>query len=85
MGLLEYNDFGFDYTFPSLLLTYPNQPLNSERPREERNFQNISKNGAKREVPFGYGRVKWQESAILGMRTVLVYFNSDGERREHQY
>ena len=50
------------------LLTYPNQPLNSERPREERNFQSISKNGAKREVPFVYGRVKWQESSISGMQ-----------------
>ena len=52
-------------------LTYPNRLLNSERPREERNFQSISKNGAKREDPFGYGRVKWQESAISGMRLVL--------------
>ena len=53
------------------LLTYLNRRRNSERPREERNFQSISKNGAKREDPFGYGRVKWQESAISGMRPVL--------------
>ena len=52
-------------------LPYPSRPLNSERPREERNFQGISKNGAKRGDPFGYGRVKWQESAISGMRPVL--------------
>ena len=52
-------------------LTYPNRLLNCERPREERNFQSISKNGAKREDPLGYGRVKWQESAISGMRLVL--------------
>ena len=58
-------------TFLSLFPTYPNQSLNSERPRKERNFQSISKNGAKREDPFGYGRVKWQESAISGMRPVL--------------
>ena len=44
---------------------------NLKSPREERYFQSISKNGAKREYLFGYGRIKWQESAISELRPIL--------------